>query len=82
MAKCENYLLIWRNGTADCVTNGMAVTYRRKTPATNSVMSIPVELNAIAPIAQADSKRRNCSGMSWQFCLKRSGMVPLRQVTH
>lgn len=43
--------------------------YRKKTPTTKNVINIPVELNAIAPIAQPDSSRKYCSGMSWQYCL-------------
>lgn len=39
-------------------------TYRRNTPTTNNVINIPVELSAIAPIAHADSGRRNISGIS------------------
>lgn len=56
--------------------------YRKKTPTTKNVINIPVELKAIAPIAQPDSNRRYCSGISWQCSLVRSGIVPFWHVMH
>lgn len=56
--------------------------HRKNTPTTKNVINIPVELNAIAPIAQPDSSRKYCSGISWHFCLNRSGMVPALHVIH
>lgn len=56
--------------------------YRKKTPTTKNVINIPDVLKAIAPMAQPDSNRKYCSGMSWQCCLYRSGMVPFWHVMH
>lgn len=56
--------------------------YRKKTPTTKNVINIPVELNAIAPMAHPDSSRKYCSGISWQYSLYRSGMVPFEHVMH
>lgn len=56
--------------------------YRKNTPTTNIVIRMPVELNAIAPIAHPDSGRKNCSGISSHFSFIRSGIVPKRHVTH
>lgn len=57
-------------------------TYRRKTPATKNVTNMPVELSAIAPMAHADSGRKNTSGILWHSCLLRSGNVPFGHVLH
>lgn len=57
-------------------------SYLTNTPTTNSVTNIPVALNAIAPMAQADSGRRYTSGIVWQYCLVASGNVPNWHVRH
>lgn len=54
-------------------------TYRKKTPTTKSVRTMPDELNPIAPIAQADSGRKYCSGMARQNSFALSGIVPFGQ---
>lgn len=41
---------------------------------------MPPELNVIAPMAHPDSSRRYCSGISWQYSLSRSGIVPFWHV--
>lgn len=60
----------------------MYIIYRKNTPTTKNVINIPVELKAIAPMAQPDSNRKYCSGMSWQFSFVRSGIVPFWHVMH
>lgn len=50
--------------------------YLIKTPATNIVIKIPVEENAIAPIAQPLPGRRNTSGISLHITCVESGTVP------
>lgn len=57
-------------------------TNLKKTPTTKSVIIIPVELKAIAPMAQPEPGRRKTSGMSWHSVLAASGTVPLGHVRH
>lgn len=53
-----------------------------KTPHTNIVIKIPVELNAIAPIAQPLSGLKYSSGILLHRTCNGSGTVPCGQAIH
>lgn len=56
--------------------------YLKNTQITKNVTKIPIELNAIAPIAIGDSNFKKTSGILRQISFDEFGMVPARHVIH
>lgn len=61
---------------------GLSFIYLKNTQITKNVTKIPIELNAIAPIAIGDSNFKKTSGIFRQNSFDEFGRVPARHVIH